>query len=141
MNYTLELLLQFTFITNTLQTFFDNFKLKFTSIKSLIFKCFFRKNDTINLYKHNYSTDGRKYEPNISFCQIFSTKNLNNVILDKKNYDEIINDIKKFKSNKNYYYRYGIPYKRCYYLYGLPGTGKTSLIKVIGKHYNWIYIH
>ena len=136
MNYTLELLLQFTFITNTLQTFFDNFKLKFISIKSLIFKCFFRKNDTINLYKHSYSIDGRKYEPDISFCQIFSTKNLNNIILDKKNYDEIINDIKKFKSNKNYYYRYGIPYKRCYYLYGLPGTGKTSLIKVIGKHYN-----
>ena len=136
MNYILELLLQFTFITNTLQTFFDNFRLKFTSIKSLIFKCFFRKNDTINLFKHSYSKDRTKFETHISFSQIFSTKNLNNVILDKKNYDEIINDIEKFKSNKNYYYKYGIPYKRCYYLYGLPGTGKTSIIKVIGKHYN-----
>ena len=73
MNYTLELLLQFTFITNTLQTFFKNFKSKFISIKSLIFKCFFRKNDTINLYNHSYSTDG-KFDPDISFCQIFSTK-------------------------------------------------------------------
>ena len=45
-------------------------------------------------------------------------------------------EIHKFKSNKDYYYKYGIPYKRCYYLYGLPGTGKTSIIKIIGKHYD-----
>ena len=58
------------------------------------------------------------------------------MFLDKKNYDEIINDIDKFRNNKDFRYKYGIPYKRCYYLYDLPGTRKTSNIQILGKYFN-----
>ena len=95
-----------------------------------------KKENVINLYTYNYKVNSKNNEAIETYVQILSTKNLSNIILDKKNYNEIIIDIKKFKSNKEYYYKYGIPYKRCYYLYGLPGTGKTSIIKIIGKYYD-----
>ncbi|KAI3878284.1 hypothetical protein MKX03_017967 [Papaver bracteatum] len=47
--------------------------------------------------------------------------------------EEIICDLKKFVSRKDYYSRVGKSWKRGYLLYGPPGTGKTSLIAAIAN--------
>ena len=59
---------------------------------------------------------------------IYTTKAIDNLILDDKNQEDI-EDFKKFLNLKNWHFQYGIPYKRNYYLYGLLGTGKTSIQK------------
>jgi len=49
---------------------------------------------------------------------------------------EMIKDLEGFLSEKDKYLKYGIPYKRNYLLEGLPGTGKTSLIFILGSHFD-----
>ena len=68
---------------------------------------------------------------------IYTTKAIDNLILDDKNQEEVIEDFKTFLNKKDWYFNYGIPYKRNYYLYSLSGTGKTSIPKVLAKNYNY----
>ena len=55
-----------------------------------------KKENVINLYTYNYINNPKNSEAIKTYVQILSTKNLSNIILDKKNYNEIIIDIKKF---------------------------------------------
>lgn len=48
---------------------------------------------------------------------------------------EIINDVKDWVNNENYYLDRGLPYKRGYLLHGKPGTGKSTIIEVIASNY------
>lgn len=64
---------------------------------------------------------------------MYTNRNINNVILSDEVYDNFYNDIVKFLHNKEFYDKYGIPYKRGYMLYGPPGTGKTSAIKAVAS--------
>jgi hypothetical protein len=54
--------------------------------------------------------------------------------------DETVNymfdDISKFLSRKDKYKELCIPHKRAYLLFGPPGTGKTSFIKMIASHFD-----
>jgi len=61
-------------------------------------------------------------------------KSIDTVITDN-NLDIIIADIDKFSKAENWYITNGIPYKRGYLLYGLPGTGKTSTVHAIASKY------
>ena len=63
-------------------------------------------------------------------------RKIDSVLLDKDQVDNITKDIDKFLQEEEIYDKYGIPYKRNYLLYGLPGTGKTSLIFSLASHYN-----
>merc|ERR1719204_983137 len=46
-------------------------------------------------------------------------------------------DMKRFlsKTTRQWYDRRGIPYKRCYMFWGVPGTGKTSLITALAGRF------
>ena len=63
-------------------------------------------------------------------------RSINSVFLDKDQVNNLKSDIDKFLDSEKIYDKYGIPYKRNYLLYGIPGTGKTSLIFSIASELN-----
>ena len=62
-------------------------------------------------------------------------RELSSVILKENEMENIINDLIEFQSNEEWYHKLGIPYHRGYLLYGLPGTGKSSLIQVLAQNF------
>ncbi len=68
-------------------------------------------------------------------------RSLDTVILRNNMQYELVKDIKEFFKKESWYNKIGIPYRRGYLLHGLPGTGKTSLIKGIAGTFDLpIYI-
>lgn len=65
-----------------------------------------------------------------------SEKSLDNVFLNTKTKESILNAIDNYTNNKHFYTRAGLPYKMSMMLYGPPGTGKTSIIKAIANYLN-----
>jgi chaperone BCS1 len=56
---------------------------------------------------------------------------LRSVYIDENVKTTLLKDLKGFIDNEKEYQRYGIPYKRNYLITGIPGSGKTSLIKAV----------
>ena len=56
---------------------------------------------------------------------------LASVILDKGVKEKIVADVKDFLRSGSWYYERGIPYRRGYLLYGMPGSGKSSFIRAL----------
>jgi len=67
----------------------------------------------------------------------FYCRNLDSVVLPKATTSKIVDDVTHFLSEKarTFYQQHGIPYRRSYLLYGVPGAGKTSLIQAIAGHF------
>ena len=65
-------------------------------------------------------------------------RRLNTVYMDERVKQHIMDDITDFLKNEAEYDAFGIPYKKTYLLTGVPGSGKTSLIKALCNeiHYN-----
>jgi chaperone BCS1 len=76
---------------------------------------------------------------------ICKARSLESVILPEEIKDLLMKDIHSFlsPSAKEFYSSHGIPYKRSYLFYGIPGTGKTSLIQALAGHLkrNICYMH
>mmetsp|Transcript_11421 Transcript_11421/g.13009 ORF Transcript_11421/g.13009 Transcript_11421/m.13009 type:complete len:484 (-) Transcript_11421:1880-3331(-) len=64
-------------------------------------------------------------------------RSIESVVLPKKIKDSVLEDVDDFLSeeNKAWYMEHGVPYKRCYLFYGVPGSGKTSLISALATMY------
>ncbi|UQT02994.1 AAA+ ATPase [Serratia phage vB_SmaS-Totoro] len=69
-------------------------------------------------------------------------RDLSTVVIDKETKTKIISTIDNFKKNRQWYYDRGIPYKLVILLHGVPGTGKTSLIRAVAGYLNMdIMVH
>ncbi len=63
-------------------------------------------------------------------------RSLESVILPINMKEKLVNDIRKFIDDKNWYEEMCIPWRRGYLLYGTPGNGKSSLITAIASEFN-----
>ena len=64
-------------------------------------------------------------------------QNLENVYLPENIKNNISKEIDTFINSKKNYIKHGVPYKKCFLFSGIPGSGKTSLIKALSKKYKY----
>lgn len=65
-------------------------------------------------------------------------RNIDTLYLKQGESNNLINSIAEFFSEdeRSEYLSFGIPYKKVYFLYGVPGSGKTSSINAIASHFD-----
>eukprot|EP00961_Rhodomonas_salina_P151167 2035227-Rhodomonas_salina.1 len=68
-------------------------------------------------------------------CKV--ARSLDSVVLPAETKDKVVTDLDKFLTRETYqwYTGHGIPYKRSYLFYGVPGGGKTSLLQALAGKY------
>lgn len=65
-----------------------------------------------------------------------SSRSLSSVFLPAGQKESLLADVERFLASKAWYQERGIPWRRGYLLYGLPGAGKSSLIGALAGHLN-----
>ncbi|KAF8705827.1 hypothetical protein HU200_031035 [Digitaria exilis] len=58
-------------------------------------------------------------------------------VRDAGNGSSKVDDLDMFRSNRDFYRRTGMPWKRGYPLYGPPGTGKSTMIAAMANYLNY----
>jgi chaperone BCS1 len=100
----------------------------------------------IFLNKVKYNSSDSLNDNNIFICNHYGewikinklpSRDLNTIYINNKIKDKIVYGIEKFLSSEKEYDLFGIPYKITFLLNGIPGSGKTSLIKAICNKFNF----
>lgn len=86
--------------------------------------------DTPGIYKF----DPRSFMGWKRYCSI--SKRDEATLILPSSIQDLYDDIENFTNSKSLYEKFGHPYKRNYLLFGKPGTGKTSIAKVIAQKTN-----
>lgn len=60
---------------------------------------------------------------------------MNSIAMDVGLKEKILKDIEHFRRREDWFISNGLPYKLTYLFHGVPGTGKTSMIKAIASHF------
>lgn len=68
--------------------------------------------------------------------QLFPKRLKESIFLPGTQLENIISDLTKFRNSEALYSNKCIPYKRTYLLEGIPGSGKTSLVKTLASEFN-----
>ena len=78
----------------------------------------------------------KKYVTDWDKIYVNTNKNFKNTIVSEYVSKNFYEDVKKFMNNEAYYAEKGVPYKRGYLLHGLPGCGKSSLVKALANEFS-----
>ena len=62
-------------------------------------------------------------------------RSMDTVIINRTLKQTILDQITQFQANRSWYEQRGLPYKLTYLFHGIPGTGKTSLMKALACHF------
>ncbi|CAJ1946899.1 unnamed protein product [Sphenostylis stenocarpa] len=96
------------------------------------------RNRTLKLYTNNPSNDWYGYKRSKwSHVNFEHPSRFETLAMDPKKKEEIVNDLVRFKTGKEYYAKVGKAWKRGYLLYGPPGTGKSSMIAAMANFMNY----
>ncbi|MCL7052235.1 hypothetical protein MKW94_010313 [Papaver nudicaule] len=92
---------------------------------------------TLNIYsgaggRSDYGGGGGRGGVSLQHPSTFKT-----LAMDHELKKEIIDDLDRFVSRRDYYTRVGKAWKRGYLLYGPPGTGKSSLVAAMANYLNF----
>ena len=95
--------------------------------------------EELNKYKKESKETIRIYYYHIDYWSLLSKspkRSIDTIYLKENEIETIIHKVETFFSDlsREIYVSYGIPYKCVHMVYGVPGTGKTSLIKSIASH-------
>merc|ERR1719203_2615425 len=65
-------------------------------------------------------------------------RDIETIILPTKTWADLMSDFERFLDEKSirWYFKHGIPYKRSYLFYGVPGSGKSSLIQALAAKFD-----
>jgi hypothetical protein len=82
------------------------------------------ESDKLNIYIVDKYGDWSKYSK-------IPSRLLSTIYVDDSIKQQLKTDITKFVNDEMEYEKFGIPYKRTYMITGVPGSGKTSIIKAL----------
>ena len=84
---------------------------------------------------HRKNNDAKSYlfvwNDGWSCVDAYVPRLLDSVVLNPGEKENLLEDVKRFRSSRERYRKLGVPYHRGYLFYGPPGTGKTSVVSAL----------
>lgn len=88
---------------------------------------------TVNVYMDLHEADGRTYWEKV---QAINKRSLSTIYIPDEQKRLLVSTINNFFASKKMYRQHGIPWNLKILLYGAPGTGKSSIVKMIASEWN-----